>query len=188
MAISIPRIRRRGGFPSYKAYRLYVDRMIHPMPLSEEETAFIKSCFDHRINQVEELSAKIAKALSSMTHYTTAVMTRAPREEQVFSHLQLVPVSDRRLLLVIVTRSGAVRQTVIDTEKPIAPDALYTVSQIISRELEGCAMSQLPAELARLAGGRTARCASCWGCWPLSRRKKTAGIGSLVVGRAPPIC
>lgn len=155
--------------------------MIHPMPLSEEETAFIKSCFDHRINQVEELSARIAKALSSMTHYTTAVMTRAPREEQVFSHLQLVPVSDRRLLLVIVTRSGAVRQTVIDTENPIAPDALYTVSQIISRELEGCAMSRLPAELARLAGGRTARCASCWGCWPLSRRKKTA-VGSLVVG------
>lgn len=60
-----------GRIPSYKAYRLYVDRMIHPMPLSEEETAFIKSCFDHRINQVEELSAKIAKALSSMTHYTT---------------------------------------------------------------------------------------------------------------------
>ena len=92
-----------GRIPSYKAYRLYVDRMIHPMPLSEEETAFIKGCFDRRINQVEELSARIAKALSSMTHYTTAVMTRAPREEQVFSHLQLVPVSDRRLLLVIVT-------------------------------------------------------------------------------------
>ena len=90
-----------GRIPSYKAYRLYVDRMIHPMPLSEEETAFIKGCFDRRINQVEELSARIAKALSSMTHYTTAVMTRAPREEQVFSHLQLVPVSDRRLLLVI---------------------------------------------------------------------------------------
>ncbi len=84
------------------------------MPLSEEETAFIKSCFDHRINQVEELSAKIAKALSSMTHYTTAVMTRAPREEQVLSHLQLVPISDRRLLLVLVTKSGAVRQSVLD--------------------------------------------------------------------------
>ena len=103
------------------------------MPLSEEETAFIKGCFDRRINQVEELSARIAKALSSMTHYTTAVMTRAPREEQVFSHLQLVPVSDRRLLLVIVTRSGAVRQTVIDTEKPIAPDALYTCLLYTSR-------------------------------------------------------
>ena len=60
-----------GRIPSYKAYRLYVDRMIHPMPLSEEETAFIQGCFDHRINQVEELSARIAKPFS-MTHYTTA--------------------------------------------------------------------------------------------------------------------
>ena len=170
-----------GRIPSYKAYRLYVDRMIHPMPLSEEETAFIKGCFDHRINQVEELSARIAKALSSMTHYTTAVMTRAPREEQVFSHLQLVPVSDRRLLLVIVTRSGAVRQTVIDTEKPIAPDALYTVSQIISRELEGCAMNQLPARLTRLAGGQEGEMREL-GLLAAQPPEKDGGVGSLVVG------
>ena len=150
-----------GRIPSYKAYRLYVDRMIHPMPLSEEETA---------------------RALSSMTHYTTAVMTRAPREEQVFSHLQLVPVSDRRLLLVIVTRSGAVRQTVIDTEKPIAPDALYTVSQIISRELEGCAMSQLPAELARLAGGQDGEMRELLGLLAAQPPEKDGGVGSLVVG------
>lgn len=171
-----------GRIPSYKAYRLYVDRMIHPMPLSEEETAFIKSCFDRRINQVEELSARIAKALSSMTHYTTAVMTRAPREEQVFSHLQLVPVSDRRLLLVIVTRSGAVRQTVIDTEKPIAPDALYTVSQIISRELEGCAMNQLPAMLTRLAGGQEGEMRELLGLLATQPPEKDGGVGSLVVG------
>ena len=171
-----------GRIPSYKAYRLYVDRMIHPMPLSEEETAFIKGCFDRRINQVEELSARIAKALSSMTHYTTAVMTRAPREEQVFSHLQLVPVSDRRLLLVIVTRSGAVRQTVIDTEKPIAPDALYTVSQIISRELEGCAMNQLPARLTRLAGGQEGEMRELLGLLAAQPPEKDGGVGSLVVG------
>ena len=163
-----------GRIPSYKAYRLYVDRMIHPMPLSEEETAFIKDCFDHRINQVEELSARIAKALSSMTHYTTAVMTRAPREEQVFSHLQLVPVSDRR--------SGAVRQTVIDTEKPIAPDALYTVSQIISRELEGCAMNQLPARLTRLAGGQEGEMRELLGLLAAQPPEKDGGVGSLVVG------
>ena len=84
-----------GRVPSYKAYRLYVDKMIRPEPLSVEETAFIKSCFDRRARQVEDLSARIAKALSTMTHYTTAVMTRAPREEQVLSHLQMVPVSEQ---------------------------------------------------------------------------------------------
>ena len=141
-----------GRVPSNKAYRLYVDRMIQPEPLSVEETAFIKHCFDKRVNQVESMSTRIAKALSSMTHYTTAVMTRTPREEQVFSHLQLVPISDRRLLLIVVTVSGAVRQSILDLETPIAPDSLYTVSRILSKELEGCPMNALAATLSKLAG------------------------------------
>lgn len=165
-----------GRIPSYKAYRLYVDRMIHPMPLSEEETAFIKSCFDHRINQVEELSAKIAKALSSMTHYTTAVMTRAPREEQVFSHLQLVPVSDRRLLLVIVTRSGAGEA---DGNRHRKADCAGRALHRIADHLQRIGRVRDESAPRRTCPGwpeaRTARCASCWGCWPLSRRKKTAG-------------
>ena len=171
-----------GRIPSYKAYRLYVDQMIHPMPLSREESTFIKSCFDHRIGQVEELSARIAKALSSMTHYTTAVLTRAPQEDQMLSHLQLVPISDRRLLLVLVTKSGAVRQSVLDLDKPIAPDALYTVSQIISRELEGCAMNQLPAMLTRLAGGQEGEMRELLGLLAAQPPEKDGGVGSLVVG------
>ncbi len=140
-----------GRIPSNKAYRLYVDKMIHPEPLSVEETAFIQSCFDRRAQQVEDLSARIARALSTMTHYTTAVMTRAPREDQILSHLQMVPVSERRMLLILVMRSGAVSQKMIDLDAPAAPDALYTVSRFLSERLSGCPMSRLPAELMRMA-------------------------------------
>ena len=45
-----------GRVPSNKAYRLYVDRMLRPAPLSVEETAFIRSCFDSRVQQVEEMT------------------------------------------------------------------------------------------------------------------------------------
>lgn len=144
-----------GRVPSYKAYRLYVDKMIRPEPLSVEETAFIKSCFDRRARQVEDLSARIAKALSTMTHYTTAVMTRAPREEQVLSHLQMVPVSERRMLLILVMKSGVVRQKMVDLDAAVAPDALYTVSRFLSQQLEGCPMSRLPGELTRMAQGES---------------------------------
>ena len=142
-----------GRIPSNKAYRLYVDQMLRPMPLSVEETAFINSCLDRRQHQVEDLSMRIAKTLSSMTHYTTAVMTRAPRSEQVLSHLQLVPVSDRRALLILVTRSGTVKQSIVDLGAPAAPDELYTVSRILSQQLEGLPLSELPGELMRLSGG-----------------------------------
>ena len=142
-----------GRVPSNKAYRLYVDQMLRPAPLSVEETAFIRSCFDTRARQVEEMTTRMAKALSSVTHYTAAVMTRTPRAEQRLSHLQLVPVSERRCLLILVTTSGAVRQHILDLDAPVAPDELYTVSRILSQQLAGCPLSQLSAELATLAGG-----------------------------------
>ena len=142
-----------GRVPSNKAYRLYVDQMLRPAPLSVEETAFIRSCFDTRARQVEEMTTRMAKALSSVTHYTAAVMTRTPRAEQRLSHLQLVPVSERRCLLILVTTSGAVRQHILDLDVPVAPDELYTVSRILSQQLAGCPLSQLSAELAALAGG-----------------------------------
>ena len=142
-----------GRVPSNKAYRLYVDQMLRPMPLSVEETAFINRCFDRRMHQVEDLSMRIAKALSSMTRYTAAVMTTTPRSEQILSHLQLVPVAERRVLLILVTRSGTVKQSLIDIGANAAPDELYTVSRILSSQLEGCALSDLPQQLLRLSGG-----------------------------------
>ena len=141
-----------GRIPSYKAYRLYVDQMLTPAALTAEEKAFIGQCFDRRAHQVEELSMRIAKALSSMTHYTTAVMTSSPRSEQELSHLQLVPVSDRRALLILVTRSGSVRQSVLSLRSSIEPDELYTVSRVLSQWLSGVRLSELPARLAELAG------------------------------------
>ena len=126
--------------------------MLRPLPLSVEETEFINRCFDRRIHQVDDLSMRIAKALSSMTHYTSAVMTRTPRNEQVLSHLQLVPLADRRVLLVLVTQGGAVKQSVLELGSPVAPDELYTVSRILSSRLEGLRLSELPGELMRLSG------------------------------------
>ena len=142
-----------GRVPSNKAYRLYVDRMLQPAPLSVEETAYLKNCFDRRMGQVEDMAARMAKALSSMTHYTAAVMTHTPRREQQLSHLQLVPVSERRALLILVTRSGSVRQSLIDLDVPALPDELYTVSRVLSKHLEGCPLSQLATHLASFAGG-----------------------------------
>ena len=141
-----------GRIPSNKAYHLYVDQMLRPLPLSAEETEFINRCFDRRLAQVDDLSMRIAKALSSMTHYTTAVMTRTPRNEQVLSHLQLVLVADRRVLLILVTRSGTVKQSVLELGSPVAQDELYTVSRILSSRLEGLRLSELPGALMQLAG------------------------------------
>ena len=140
-----------GRVPSNKAYRLYVDRMLQPSQLSTEELLYIQSCFDSRIQQVELLSAKLARAISGMTNYTTAVVTRTPRAEQQLSHLQLVPVSDSRILMVLVTQSGAVKQHLIDIGQSVSPDTLFMISQVLSNRLAGCPLDKLSASLLHIA-------------------------------------
>ena len=172
-----------GRIPSYKAYRLYVDQMLTPAALSAEEKAFIGQCFDRRAHQVEELSVRIAKALSSMTHYTTAVMTSSPRSEQELSHLQLVPVSDKRALLILVTRSGSVRQSVLELRSGIEPDELYTVSRILSQWLSGVRLSELPARLAELAGRAPGGVDAVVQAMSAQQSEETASdVATLVVG------
>ncbi len=140
-----------GRVPSYKAYRLYVDHMMRPTPLSVEETAFIQSCFDHRFHQVEEMSTRIARALSSMTHYTAAVVARRPKDEQIVSHLQLVPLAGHNVLLVMVMQNGAVQQNVLNIDDTtLSSDDLYSISRILSQQLEGCPVSEIGRALGQI--------------------------------------
>ena len=75
------------------------------------------------------------------------------------------------------------RQTVIDTEKPIAPDALYTVSQIISRELEGMRDGSAPREDSPgWPAARSGEMRELLGLLAAQPPEKDGGVGSLVVG------
>ena len=67
--------------------------------------------------------------------------------------MQLVPVADSRVILILVTESGAVTQTPVELDAAIDPDVLYTVSKFLSQRLAGCAMSRLHQALLEIAEG-----------------------------------
>ena len=60
--------------------------------------------------------------------------------------------------------------------------AAITIFPIISRELEGCAMNQIPARLTRLAGGQEGEMRELLGLLAAQPPEKDGGVGSLVVG------
>jgi heat-inducible transcriptional repressor len=67
--------------------------------------------------------------------------------------MQIVSVADRRVILILVTESGAVTQTPVDLDAAIDPDVLYTVSKFLSKRLAGCPMSKLHQQLLEIARG-----------------------------------
>ena len=121
-----------GRVPSAKAYRLYVDELLEEKPLPADEAA--RAYFTERVRQMEDVVTSAAQAISEITRYTAVVMLPKQLELRV-SCLQLVPMPRGAALLVIVTDTGAIRDTVIHVSESLDADALYAISRMLTERL-----------------------------------------------------
>ena len=113
-----------GRVPSQKAYRYYVDQIIKNTALSAKEAQQLNSYFMQQLNEVEEVIAATAKALSDVTNYTSLVLK--PQLNKInIEHIQLVYIGHGSALLVIVTDAGLVKDTIIEVPESM-DDVSYT--------------------------------------------------------------
>ena len=90
-----------GRIPSAKAYRLYVDTLLETGKIPNTAEESVRSHFAGRVHQMEDVIDHAAQVISSLTHYTSVVLS--PKGEQPrIQTIQLVPVSAETALLVLV--------------------------------------------------------------------------------------
>ena len=80
-----------------------------------------------------------------------------PELAQELDQIQLVPLSDRRVLMVLVTRDHMVRNRVVMLDEPTSPDELASICNYVNRNFSGWQLGQARRELLR----RIERNASC---------------------------
>src|SRR5581483_3726793 len=94
--------------------RIYVDSIVELQRLAIQEQTRIQAEYETRIRQVEDLMSQTSRMLSSLSHYTGFVM--APKlDRNNFSHLELVPLDARRILVAMITESGMTKHFTIST-------------------------------------------------------------------------
>ncbi len=164
-----------GRVPSTKAYRLYVDQLLREGKIKAADVDSIKSHFTSRARQMEDVIGRAAQVLGEMTHYTSLVLTPKGSEMKLRT-LQLVPVSSQTALVVIVTDSGVIRDSVIRTGTELDADTLYGISRFLTEKLAGHTLS----EAQELLGG-TRRAGSA----PDPVMESIAGLLSEVQHRQP---
>mgnify|MGYP003157370081 CR=1 FL=1 len=130
-----------GRIPSAKAYRLYVDQLLQNGSIRTGDAADVRAYFTNRAQQMEDVISRAAQALSGLTHYTSLVMSPKGAELRIRT-LQLVPVSSKSALLVIVTDGGIMRDSVIRVGNDMDSDALYAVSRMLTERLSGHTLSE----------------------------------------------
>ena len=137
-----------GRVPSHKAYRLYVDQLLGRSSMEEDLAA--RQYFSQRVRQMEDVITSAAQAISEITRYTAVVMMPKQLDLRV-SCLQLVPMPRGNALLVIVTDTGAIQDTVIKVSEQLDGDALYAISRSLTERLAGRTLQEVQEMLGAYA-------------------------------------
>ncbi|MGM3047368.1 HrcA family transcriptional regulator, partial [Bacillus cereus group sp. BC303] len=82
-----------------------------------------------------------ANLLSSLSQFVAVVM--APRRSSVFRHIEFLRLSERRILVILVSPEGDVQNRVIFTETDYSPSQLVEAANYLNAHYMGLTIEQV---------------------------------------------
>ncbi|HLT26266.1 MAG TPA: heat-inducible transcriptional repressor HrcA [Zeimonas sp.] len=145
-----------GRIPTPRGYRFFVDTLLVVEPLQVDETEALQD----RIHpdEPQRVLSTAATLLSNLSRFAGVVM--APRRSTTFRQVEFLRLSDRRVLLVIVTPDGGVQNRILSTHRDYSRDELAEAANYINAHFAGVEFDEirtrLHSELASLRDDITA--------------------------------
>ena len=106
-----------GRIPTDKGYRLFVDQLADRKPLSAAQREAIETFLGQAVD-LDDVLMRTVRLLSQITNQVAIVQYPSFARAQV-RHVELVGLTDRRLLTVLITDTGRVEQRVVEIEHPV---------------------------------------------------------------------
>jgi heat-inducible transcriptional repressor len=122
-----------GRVPTPKGYRFFVDSLMVVKPLEQGEIHQIEG--ELQADRPRQLVSAAANLLSQLTHFAGVVMT--PKREAGFRHLEFLRLSDRRVLLIIVTPEGDVQNRILHTDRVYSQSQLVEATNFFNQQFAG---------------------------------------------------
>ncbi len=127
-----------GRVPTAKGYRLFVDTMLTVQQKGLPELQI-------KPEQPQKVITHAAQMLSSLSQFVGVVM--APRRASVFRHIEFLRLSEKRVLVIIVSPDGDVQNRVIFTESDYTQSQLVEAANFLNANYSGLAMEQVRERL-----------------------------------------
>ncbi|WP_425446123.1 heat-inducible transcriptional repressor HrcA [Dethiothermospora halolimnae] len=135
-----------GRIPSDKAYRLYVDNLMKSSEIVLKKRKDIKKDLLTEINEVDKVLQNAAKILSKVTNYTSLAIAPQVKQSKL-KRIELIPIDDFRVLVVIVNESDVVKNTMLRVEENLSENQLTRISKYLNQKLKGKPIESLYKEV-----------------------------------------
>jgi heat-inducible transcriptional repressor len=139
-----------GRIPTDKGYRMFVDQLADLRPLSSAQRHAIDQFLGESVD-LDDVLARTVRLLSQLTHQVALVQYPLLSKSRV-RHIELVPLSTSRIMIVLITDTGRVEQRIVDV--PGQPDEVFLaeVRARLNTALGGLGLADATAALAEFAG------------------------------------
>jgi heat-inducible transcriptional repressor len=135
-----------GRIPTDKAYRLYVDALMHVEPLPSIDRERLAEEIGAGGSAIETILRRAAQSLGVLTQELGVAL--GPRLDQtILQRLELVRLTSEKLILVLTLRGGTVRTIFIEIRGEIADDAIAEVQLVLNERLAGLSLAEIRATL-----------------------------------------
>ena len=149
-----------GRVPTPRGYRFFVDSLLTMRPLEAEKIHAIEGQL--RPSQPQPLISSASHLLSGLTHFAGIVLSPRRKTPKI-RQIEFVSLSEKRILLIIVTTDGDVQNRVIVSETDFTQSQLTEAANYLNAHYAGMAIEmvreRLRTEVQSLAAPDDARLA-----------------------------
>lgn len=145
-----------GRVPTDAAYRVFVDRLMERPRVDSGDARAIESALRAVRGEFEGLLAEASRLLSRHSAHVGVVVAPELRRI-VVDRLELVRLSGRRVLAVLVGRSGSVHHRMLDDVDDVDQDELDRICRFLNDEFAGTTLPRMRRELLRRMGEERSR-------------------------------
>lgn len=142
-----------GRVPTDKGYRLFVDRISEVKPLSQPERRAIEEFLENSAD-LDEVLGKTARLLSQLTNQVALVQYPLLSRSSV-RHIELVPVTETRVLLMLIASTGRIQQHVVDLGGKYDQQSLELLRNQLNQALEGAPFAKVASKASVLKFGES---------------------------------
>ncbi len=123
-----------GRIPTPRGYRFFVDSLLTVEPLDSEKIHAIEGQLHP--SQPQQLISSASHLISELTHFAGIVLT--PRRKALkIRQIEFVSLSEKRILLILVTTDGDVQNRILFSDRPYSPSELVTAANYLNQYFAG---------------------------------------------------
>ena len=122
-----------GRIPTPKGYRLFVDTMLSVKPIEQLMANEAQGAI--HADAPQRVVAAAAQVLSNLSSFAGVVLT--PRRSELFRQVEFLRLSEKRILLILVTPDGDVQNRIILTDRDYKPSELVEAANYLNAQFAG---------------------------------------------------